>query len=110
GRRCAAPGLEGDTMHAAIASSQDRALRSVVRSNRRPLTAMLTTIVVLHIAGVALLASTAGRGAGALGIGVGAAAYTLGMRHAFDADHIAAVDNTTRKFVGEGRPALSVGF
>lgn len=97
-------------MHAATASSQDRALRSVVRSNRRPLTAMLTTIAVLHIAGVALLASTAGHGAGALGIGVGAAAYTLGMRHAFDADHIAAVDNTTRKFVGEGRPALSVGF
>jgi high-affinity nickel-transport protein len=37
-------------------------------------------------------------------------AYTLGMRHAFDADHIAAIDNTTRKLVGEGKRPLSVGF
>jgi len=45
-----------------------------------------------------------------LGIGTGALAYTLGMRHAFDADHIAAIDNTTRKLVGEGKRPLSVGF
>ena len=32
------------------------------------------------------------------------------MRHAFDADHIAAIDNTTRKLVGEGKRPLSVGF
>jgi high-affinity nickel-transport protein len=38
-------------------------------------------------------------------------AYTLGMRHAFDADHIAAIDNTTRKLIAEGgRRPLSVGF
>ena len=37
-------------------------------------------------------------------------AYTLGMRHAFDADHIAAIDNTTRKLMAEGRRPLSVGF
>ena len=37
-------------------------------------------------------------------------AYTLGMRHAFDADHIAAIDNTTRKLMGEGKRPLSVGF
>ena len=37
-------------------------------------------------------------------------AYTLGMRHAFDADHIAAIDNTTRKLVGEGKRPLCVGF
>src|SRR5580698_9394354 len=44
------------------------------------------------------------------GVGTGALAYTLGMRHAFDADHIAAIDNTTRKLVGEGKRPLSVGF
>lgn len=44
------------------------------------------------------------------GIGIGVTAYTLGMRHAFDADHIAAIDNTTRKLMGEGRRPLSVGF
>jgi high-affinity nickel-transport protein len=44
------------------------------------------------------------------GFGTGILAYTLGMRHAFDADHIAAIDNTTRKLVGEGKRPLSVGF
>jgi high-affinity nickel-transport protein len=44
------------------------------------------------------------------GIGLGVTAYTLGMRHAFDADHIAAIDNTTRKFMSEGKRPMSVGF
>jgi len=37
-------------------------------------------------------------------------AYTLGLRHAFDADHIGAIDNTTRKLMNEGQRPLSVGF
>ncbi|MEU8648236.1 HoxN/HupN/NixA family nickel/cobalt transporter [Streptomyces sp. NBC_01558] len=49
-------------------------------------------------------------GAKAFGIGMGVTAYTLGMRHAFDADHIAAIDNTTRKLMHEGQRPLSVGF
>ena len=32
------------------------------------------------------------------------------MRHAFDADHIAAIDNTTRKLMAEGKRPMSVGF
>ncbi|MFC3438597.1 HoxN/HupN/NixA family nickel/cobalt transporter [Nocardia seriolae] len=46
------------------------------------------------------------------GVGLGITAYTLGMRHAFDADHIAAIDNTTRKLVAENGRARShtVGF
>lgn len=44
------------------------------------------------------------------GIGLGVTAYTLGMRHAFDADHIAAIDNTTRKLMADGRRPMSVGF
>src|SRR5688572_26950628 len=47
---------------------------------------------------------------GVLGVGVGLTAYMLGVRHAFDADHIASIDNTTRKLVGEGRSAVSTGF
>ena len=47
---------------------------------------------------------------GAFGLGVGITAYTLGLRHAFDADHIGAIDNTTRKFMNEGQRPLSVGF
>jgi high-affinity nickel-transport protein len=50
-----------------------------------------------------------------LGIGVSVLAYTLGLRHAFDADHIAAIDNTTRKTINEragtGKPRpLSYGY
>lgn len=48
--------------------------------------------------------------AGIYGIGIGVTAFTLGMRHAFDADHIAAIDNTTRKLMSEGQRPVSVGF
>jgi high-affinity nickel-transport protein len=48
--------------------------------------------------------------AGAFTIGIGVTAYTLGLRHAFDADHIAAIDNTTRKLMSEGKRPLSAGF
>ncbi|MFC6594521.1 HoxN/HupN/NixA family nickel/cobalt transporter [Kitasatospora paranensis] len=44
------------------------------------------------------------------GAGLGITAYTLGMRHAFDADHIAVIDNTTRKLMADGRRPVSVGF
>ncbi len=42
--------------------------------------------------------------------GLGTLAYTFGLRHAFDADHIAAIDNTTRKFLQDGKRSLGVGF
>ncbi len=51
--------------------------------------------------------------AGTLGLGLGLTSYLLGMRHAFDADHIAAIDNTTRKLLSEApaeRKPVSVGF
>ncbi|MHA6694290.1 HoxN/HupN/NixA family nickel/cobalt transporter [Homoserinimonas sp. A520] len=44
------------------------------------------------------------------GLGLAFTAFTLGARHAFDADHIAAIDNTTRKLVSEGGQPMSVGF
>jgi high-affinity nickel-transport protein len=49
-------------------------------------------------------------GGGVFGLGIGITAYTLGLRHAFDADHIGAIDNTTRKLMAEGQRPLSVGF
>jgi high-affinity nickel-transport protein len=42
--------------------------------------------------------------------GLGSLAYTFGLRHAFDADHIAAIDNTTRKFLEDGKRSMGVGF
>jgi high-affinity nickel-transport protein len=45
-----------------------------------------------------------------VGLGVAVTAWTLGARHAFDADHISAIDNTTRKFMAEGQRPLTTGF
>ncbi|MFI6360938.1 HoxN/HupN/NixA family nickel/cobalt transporter [Streptomyces sp. NPDC050743] len=72
-------------------------------------------IIGLHVIGwftlVAIVAPEHySLGTKGFGIGIGVSAYTLGMRHAFDADHIAAIDNTTRKLMEEGRRPLSVGF
>jgi high-affinity nickel-transport protein len=76
---------------------------------------MGASIVALHVVGFVMLASAAGghyhiNSTQTFGFGTGALAYTLGMRHAFDADHIAAIDNTTRKLVNDGKRPLSVGF
>ena len=72
-------------------------------------------IIGLHVLGWAMLAAAVSghyhiTQKEIFGFGTGILAYTLGMRHAFDADHIAAIDNTTRKLVGEGKRPLSVGF
>jgi high-affinity nickel-transport protein len=48
--------------------------------------------------------------AGVFGLGLGITSYTLGLRHAFDADHISAIDNTTRKLMADGKRPLGVGF
>jgi high-affinity nickel-transport protein len=77
---------------------------------------MTAVVAGLHVVGWGLLALAVTGGhhpvsrGNAFGVGTGVLAYTLGMRHAFDADHIAAIDNTTRKLVGEGKRPLSVGF
>ena len=82
---------------------------------RRSLLSMFGFVALLHVVGFTLLMVAATRHFGidsgkTLGIGTGVLAYTLGMRHAFDADHIAAIDNTTRKFMSEGKRPMSVGF
>src|ERR1700749_4442635 len=76
---------------------------------------MVAAVVALHVLGWGLLAAAMGghyqiSKTTVFGVGTGALAYTLGMRHAFDADHIAGIDNTTRKLVSEGKRPLSVGF
>jgi nickel/cobalt transporter (NiCoT) family protein len=90
-------------------------LRGLGQKGRWTLGGMAVVVVVLNVAGWALLAAAVSRHiqvsqAKAFGFGTGVLAYTLGMRHAFDADHIAAIDNTTRKLVHEKRQPISVGF
>lgn len=91
-----------------------RALRH--HEDRSTLVAMATVVVLLHVVGWGLLVGVvAPQGlalgtTGVFGIGLGVTAYVLGMRHAFDADHVAAIDNTSRALLAQGRRPLAVGF
>ncbi|MGH3266088.1 MAG: HoxN/HupN/NixA family nickel/cobalt transporter [Trebonia sp.] len=85
-------------------------------AQRRTAAMMAAVVLGLHAVGFYLLLAVVaphhyhlGRAGGFL-IGTGITAYTLGMRHAFDADHISAIDNTTRKLMAEGKRPISVGF
>ena len=77
---------------------------------------MAAVVLGLHVVGFGLLfvlvvpAHLSMGSAGAFTAGVGLTAYTLGLRHALDADHIAAIDNTTRKLMAEGDRPLGVGL
>jgi high-affinity nickel-transport protein len=77
---------------------------------------LAAAIAGLHVVGFAILLAAVVPhryslgGGGVFGLGIGVTAYTLGLRHAFDADHIGAIDNTTRKLMSEGQRPLSVGF
>jgi high-affinity nickel-transport protein len=73
--------------------------------------AAYATIALLHVAGLALLGYGVLSGAaGAVTVGVAAFAYVRGLAHSFDFDHISMIDNSTRKFVNEGRSPASVGL
>jgi high-affinity nickel-transport protein len=72
---------------------------------------LAAAVIALHVIGWGtLVLFVAPRYPKALGLGVGVLAYTFGLRHAFDADHISAIDNTTRKFMADGKRPLGVGF
>ena len=85
--------------------------RALTPRERRRAIFMLLSIAALHVIGfgvfIVFVAPSHYKG---LGIGVAALAYSLGLRHAFDADHISAIDNTTRKLMSEGRRPLSIGY
>ena len=76
---------------------------------------LLAVIAAMHVVAFMILITMVAPhrytvGTQVFGVGLGVTAYTLGMRHAFDADHIAAIDNTTRKLMGDGKRPVSVGF
>ncbi len=77
---------------------------------------MLAVIAGLHVLGFGILILVVAPqkyslgASGTFAIGTGVTAYTLGLRHAFDADHISAIDNVTRKMMNEDKRPLSVGF
>jgi nickel/cobalt transporter (NiCoT) family protein len=100
----------------AVAASVSGFWSGLTRGQRRTLVLMLAAVGGLHVLGFAMLLGLVAPNHYSLGasgtftVGIGITAYTLGMRHAFDADHISAIDNTTRKLMQEGKRPMSVGF
>lgn len=64
----------------------------------------------LHLAAVVLLLAGTAGGAQPLALGLVITAYVAGIKHSYDWDHIAAIDNSTRKFVAQHKDPVSVGF
>ena len=93
-----------------------RARSSLDAGQWRTVATMATVVIGLHVVGILLLIAAVARhhshlgSSGAFALGTGVTAYTLGLRHAFDADHISAIDNTTRKLMAEGKRPMSVGL
>jgi high-affinity nickel-transport protein len=77
---------------------------------------MAAVVIGLHAVGFFILIAVVAPhhyhlgSSGAFTVGLGLTAYMLGLRHAFDADHISAIDNTTRKLMAQDRRPLSTGF
>jgi nickel/cobalt transporter (NiCoT) family protein len=108
---------------AAATGSRPRLARMVRQSfaamtpvERRRVSLMYSSILGLHLLGFAIfvifVVPAHYKG---LGIGISVLTYTLGLRHAFDADHLAAIDNCTRKVMndrqGTGKPRpFSFGY
>ncbi|MHB8718704.1 MAG: Nickel transporter NicT [Candidatus Dormibacteria bacterium] len=88
-----------------------RIRRSLTGAEWARLAGFYGIIAALHIIGfgVLILVVVPSNFKG-LGVGVGLTAYGFGLRHAFDADHISAIDNTTRKLLADGKRPLGVGF
>jgi nickel/cobalt transporter (NiCoT) family protein len=91
------------------------AARRLHPAERVRLTVMAAVIFILNAGGWAIFVFTvmphhfqyARLG---VGLGVAVTAWTLGLRHAFDADHLSAIDNVTRKLMADGQRPLATGF
>src|ERR1700716_2608917 len=82
--------------------------QSFDQGERGRLAAFFGGVGMLHLGGWGLLLFY-GLGHPTI-LALGGLAYTFGLRHAFDADHISAIDNTTRKLLQDGRKPVGVGF
>jgi nickel/cobalt transporter (NiCoT) family protein len=104
-------------------SSFTKFRRSLTPRDWRSLSGMGAVVILLHLVGFGILLGLVapkhyhlGGSHPVFNVGVGVLAYTFGLRHAFDADHIAAIDNSTRKLLadnarnGTTRKPLSLGF
>lgn len=96
---------------------ETQVVRSAVAqsANTKSIAKLSITVLLLHVVGwlmlfLSLQAVSSTAQAATISLGTGVVAYLLGLRHAFDADHITAIDNTSRKLLSEGKQANSVGL
>jgi high-affinity nickel-transport protein len=108
--------MEGMSARAGAGTRWSRFRGSLDAGQWRTVAMMAAVVLGLHVVGFFLLIAVVAPhhyrlgASGAFAVGTGITAYTLGLRHAFDADHISAIDNTTRKLMAEGKRPMSVGF
>jgi high-affinity nickel-transport protein len=105
-----------------MTTAQKPSLREHLRFEREELPALfgvLGTVVALHIIGWGLFIhynsmpqfhNLTDNAHTLVYAGAGALAYSFGLRHAFDADHISAIDDTTRLMLAKGKKPLGVGL
>jgi nickel/cobalt transporter (NiCoT) family protein len=109
--------VQGFTLHdpgrglmSAVAATSKPGMARILRESfasmtsveRRRVIGMYASILLLHALGFAVfIAYVLPAHYKLFGIGLSVTAYTLGLRHAFDADHISAIDNTTRKAMNQ---------
>jgi high-affinity nickel-transport protein len=105
------------TLSAAEGDSDDHKRVRFSKEEMPRLIGMFGFIAALHVIGWGLfihyqpqLHNLTGTDGKLVYAGAGALAYTFGLRHAFDADHISAVDDTTRYLLQKGKRPLAVGF
>lgn len=79
-----------------------------INRNLKSAVPYLSVVLALHIIGFSFLFFGGWQHPVLLGMGL--IAYTLGLRHAFDADHIAAIDNIVRKLLEQRQNPTGVGF
>ena len=108
--------LQASTVSVPQLSRWARIKGSMTPPEWRQAAGMAAVIAGLHVVGFGILLLVVAPhkyslgSSGTFAIGTGVTAYTLGLRHAFDADHISAIDNVTRKMMNEDKRPLSVGF
>jgi high-affinity nickel-transport protein len=73
------------------------------------LTGLFGSVALLHVLGWGIMLLLVAPRFPVM-LGLGGLAYAFGLRHAFDADHISAIDNTTRKLMSDGKRPLGTGF
>ena len=104
---------------AGLTAHQEKRRIHVTREEAPRLALMIGFVAALHVIGWGLFVhynsipqihNAVGSGGTLVYAGAGALAYTLGLRHAFDADHISAIDDTTRYLLQKGKQPLAVGL